>query len=259
MSRFDLHNHILPGVDDGPPDIEQSVEMARMAYNDGTGVIVATPHNRDVAARSSLHAVIALVEELNRRLDALSIPVQVRLGMENHLEMDSPEQLDQGTAIPIDGTRFMLVELPFEFFPLYTEETLFRLQLKNLRLIIVHPERNARIQSNPELLADLVQKGAFAQVTAGSITGDFGKPAQKSARELLRQNLVHIIASDSHAPVGRRVPILSSGVAAAARFVGKEGAQRMVEEIPGAILQDRIPDTQGLVETTRRRWWPLGL
>ncbi|MBI2856074.1 MAG: protein-tyrosine phosphatase, partial [Chloroflexi bacterium] len=180
------------------------------------------------------------------------------LGMENHLEMDSPEQVAHGTTIPIEGTRFMLVELPFEFFPLYTEETLFRLQIKGLRPIIVHPERNSQIQSNTGILANLVQKGAFSQVTAGSITGGFGRPAQRAARELLRQGLVHIIASDSHSPTGRRVPILSEGVAAAARLVGKEAAQRMVEDIPQAILQDSVPDTQGLSQTVRRRWWPLG-
>lgn len=254
---LDLHNHILPGVDDGPSTMEESVEMARMAYYDGTQTIVATPHNRDVNERSSISTVRSLVDRLNQEIQAQSISLKVILGMENHLEMDTVEQVDKGHALPIEGTHYILIELPFEFYPFYAEEVLFNLQLKSLRPIVVHPERNLAIQEKPEILANLVSKGALAQITAGSISGILGKDHQKAARELLQQNLVHIIASDGHTARGRRTPILSHGVAAVAKLIGDEAAHRMVEDIPQAILQDKTPKVDGLSRAPKRRWWNL--
>ena len=232
----DLHSHILPGIDDGPSTMEESIEMARLAYEDGTRTIVATPHNRDVTERSSLSAVRDLADRFIQELQARSIPLRLLLGMENHLEMNTPEQVEKGLAIPIEGTHFILIELPFEFYPFYGEEVFFKLQIMGLRPIVVHPERNLAIQDNPQILANLVQKGALAQITAGSITGAFGKEPQKASKELLRQNLVHIIASDGHTARGARKPLISPGTAAAARVVGKEAARNMVEDLPEAIL-----------------------
>ena len=254
---LDLHSHILPGVDDGPSTMEESIEMARLAYEDGTRTIVATPHNRDVTERSSISAVGDLADRLNQEIQARYIPLRVLLGMENHLEMDTPEQVDKGLAIPIEGTHYILVELPFEFYPFYGEEVFFKLQIKGLRPIVVHPERNLAIQDNSQILANLVQKGALAQITASSIAGTFGKEPQNVSKELLRQNLVHIIASDGHTAGGTRKPLLSPGVEAAARVIGREAARKMVEDIPQAILENRNPDLDGLSKVPRQKWWSL--
>ena len=115
---LDLHCHILPGVDDGPSTMEQSIEMAIAALRDGTRTIVATPHSRDVNERSTIACVRALAAQLNEELRARSIPLDVVLGMENHLALDTPEQVDAGAALPIQGTRCILIELPFELLPL---------------------------------------------------------------------------------------------------------------------------------------------
>lgn len=233
------------------------MEMARLASEDGTRTLVATPHNRDVNERSSIAAVRELASRLNQEIQAHSIPLRVILGMENHLEMDTPEQVDRGLAIPIEGTHYILIELPNEFYPFYGEEVLFKLRLKGLRPIVVHPERNLAIQGNSQILANLVQKGVLAQITADSITGTMEKEPQKASKELLQQGLAHIIASDGHNARGARKPLLSLGVAAAARVVGVEAARSMVEDIPRAILQDKAPDLQGLPKASRQRWWSL--
>ena len=244
---IDLHCHILPGLDDGPTGMEESVEMARAAYGDGTRVIVATPHNRDVVQRSSVLTARAQATRLNRELEKLSVPLRTLFGMENHLELDTPEQVERGAVLPIEGTRFILIELPFEIYPFHTEETLTKLFDVGLRPIVVHPERNERIQRNPQLLAGLVSKGVLAQVTAGSLVGAFGETVREVSEELLRRGLVHVIASDGHAAYGDRAPLLSAGVYAAASVVGTPAARQMVEDIPLAIIEDGDPVTDGLV------------
>ena len=143
---IDLHCHILPGLDDGPLRMEESVEMAMAAYLDGTRVIVATPHNRDVVQRSSVIAARDVASRLRRELKKRSVPLDVLFGMENHLEMDTIEQVDMGGSRTIEATRFILIELPFEIYPFHTEETFMKLLDMGLRPIVVHPERN---DSNP--------------------------------------------------------------------------------------------------------------
>ena len=234
---LDLHCHILPGVDDGPSTMEQSIEMAIAAYTDGTRTIAATPHNRDVNERSSIACARALAAQLNEELRARSIPLDLVLGMENHLAVDTPEQVDAGTALPIEGTRCILIELPFEFYPYHTRDTIHSLLCRGLLPLVVHPERNRAIQRDPDLLGSLVQDGAVSQITAGSLTGDVGPDAQRTAEELLRLGLAHVMASDGHAPAGARAPLLSRGVAAAAAIVGDTAARKMVDSVPRALLQ----------------------
>ena len=114
--------------------------MALIAYRDGTRVVAATPHNRDVVNRSSISHAKALVDELNREMETRSVALKVIFGMENHLEMNTPEQVDRGVALPIGETRFILIELPFEVYPFHAEETLQKLLSRGLRPIVAHPE-----------------------------------------------------------------------------------------------------------------------
>lgn len=252
---LDLHNHILPGIDDGPTSMEESLEMARLAAEDGTKVIVATPHHRQVVERSSVAVIREMVDRFNHELQARSISLKVLLGMENHLDMDIVEQVDMGLALPIDGTRYILIELPFEFYPIYTEDVLFNLRIKGFRPIIAHPERNAPIQENPKILSNLVGQGILSQITAASIIGTFGKGTQRVAKELLRQRLVHIISSDGHTAEGIRAPLLSPAVAAASKVVGRHVAMRMVSDIPQAILRDERIDVDVVTTSSRKGWW----
>ena len=239
---LDLHNHLLPGVDDGPNTIGESLEMARMCYLDGIRTIVASPHSRDVTERSSIPNVRSILDNLQLELDLHSIPINLILGMENHIEMNTPDQVRIGNNLPIGKTRFILIELPFEFYPFYTDEVIFKLHLEGLIPIIVHPERNVAIQHNPEILSSLIEKGALSQITAGSITGTLGPAYNKAARKLLSLNLVHLIASDSHSVEGTRKPDLADGVTAASMIVGHSAAMKMVHDIPQDILQDKRPD-----------------
>lgn len=254
---YDLHAHILPGVDDGPEDMADSVEMARMAAANGTDVLVATPHKKDVNENHSVDYVRSLVQEFARQLKSNNIPLQLLLGMENHLDPDLPKDTKEGKALSINGSRYILVELPFTSYPHYAQETLFQLQLQGLTPVIVHPERNSEIQKRPSLLQALVEKGALSQVTAGSLLGLFGAEARRSSEMLLRRNLVHIIASDTHHHKGTRNPGLAQGVEAAARIVGSEKARAMVEDTPRAVVNNQPVEIEPPTKDSARSWWRL--
>lgn len=253
---YDLHAHILPGVDDGAKSPEDTVEMARVAAEHGTKVVLATPHRRDVTQRGSVAHIQELVDAMNLRIQKEGIDLTLLLGMENHLDVDLPEEISKGRALPINGSRYILVEAPFFGRPNYLEGVLFQLQVQGLVPVLAHPERIEAFQREPELLASLVERGMLSQITAGSVVGHFGGRVRRVTKALLRRGLVHVIASDTHFPGGPRSPKLPPGLEAAADIVGPEKARAMVVDIPKAVLEDLPVEIEPSGDLgPSRRWW----
>ena len=146
---FDLHSHILPGLDDGAKTIEESMKMLRVAGGDGIRGMAATPHGKDVREAGALGLVSEHVETLNRLADEETLDIKIYVGMENHLTPDLPELVVSGRAYPINGGPYILVELPFDSLPDYTDQVLARLQDQGLTPLIAHPERQADIMKDP--------------------------------------------------------------------------------------------------------------
>lgn len=236
---YDLHAHILPGIDDGPAEMDESVEMARQAAKGGTKIILATPHRKDVTEGSSVSHIRDLVRTLNNEIRDREFVVSVVLGMENHLDQDLPLDVAKGRALTMNDSRYILVEMPFFGRPAYVEEVLYQLQTDGLTPVLAHPERIEAFQRDPELLAKFVAKGMLCQVTAGSFVGQWGQDVKRFAEQLLARRLVHVLASDAHMPGDPRPPTLASGVRAAALLLGREATERMVSDTPLAILEDR--------------------
>ena len=253
---YDLHAHILPGVDDGAETIEQTLEMARVAAQSGTRFLLATPHRRDVTERSCVASLRDLFDEVGVRVREQDTELTLVLGMENHLDLELPDEVTAGRALPIGDTRYILVEMPFVGRPMYVEDVLYRLQLQGLIPVLAHPERIETFQRDPKLLLDLVERGMLSQITAGSAIGVFGRRVQRFTAHLLRRNLVHVMSSDTHQPRGPRSPELGPGVAALTRLVGEVSATAMVVDTPRAILGDLAVevDLPKSYESIRH-WW----
>ncbi len=140
-----------------------------------------------------------------------------------------------------DQGRYLMVEFAFQGIPYQAEEVLFQLLTKGIIPIISHPERNFEIGQRPKRYYEMIRMGCLGQVTAMSLTGEFGPGVKKVAEKLLAHRLIHFIASDAHSISGRP-PTLSAGVKAAEKIVGKEEAQRMVTEYPQAVIDGRRPN-----------------
>ena len=233
---FDLHCHILPGIDDGSRSWDESVEMAGIAAADGITDIVATPHITPGLYDNTTASISALVSELANRLAIAGIPIRLHVGADVRVEPNVLSGVEAAT-IPVLGkrVRYLLAELPSQMMPPNIRELVYALQLRQIIPIVTHPERHATMQQDPGLLRQLVEAGALAQVTAGSLTGEFGPVARRAANKMLERNLIHLIATDAHGTQKRR-PVLTPGLAAAAAIVGKEAARAMVLDVPRAML-----------------------
>ncbi|WP_409295948.1 tyrosine-protein phosphatase [Peribacillus sp. SCS-26] len=197
---IDLHSHILPGVDDGARSREDSLDMARLAMREGIHTIYATPHHKNGSYENDSQSIITAVQALNLVFQEEKIDLEVKPGQEVRIYGEMAEALEARELLTIgtEDAQYLLVELPSGHVPRYTEQVLFDIQLHGVTPIIVHPERNAEIIERPDVLFNLVDKGALTQITASSITGYFGKKIKKFSQDLIENNLTHFIASDAH-------------------------------------------------------------
>jgi len=229
--------------------------MARVAVSDGITRIVATPHNADWRDGRRRAWVEGHVDALQRALDAEGIPLSVVPGVEVYIAPDLVQHLKDERAFTLNGSRYVLIELPIHSWPLYTEQVFFEVQVQGLVPILAHAARYTAVQEDPNRVFGLVERGALVQLTAGSLTGQFGRRARDTARRLLEHNLAHLIASDSHS-ARSRPPRLSPAVKAAAEIIGAERAQAMVTTAPAAILADApLPTESPKPIKGQRRWF----
>ncbi|WPZ18255.1 CpsB/CapC family capsule biosynthesis tyrosine phosphatase [Geobacillus subterraneus] len=195
---IDIHTHILPGIDDGAATVEDAIAMAQAAVKEGITTIIATPHHQNGNYDNPKPSILALAAELNDELKRRDIALTVLPGQEVRLHGDLLDGLARHEVMTLADTPYILIEFPPDHVPKYAEQLLFDVQLKGLMPIIAHPERNAEIIENPERLYQLVKRGAFAQLTASSVTGQFGKKIKTFSFQLIEANLAHFIASDAH-------------------------------------------------------------
>jgi len=242
---IDLHCHILPNVDDGSQSLEESLEMAERAVEDGIQAMVATPHTLNGVNTNGVEEVLSGVAALQETLTANHLDLKLHPGADIHLCTDMVQRIRSREACTIDDAgKYILLELPSQMIPNGVKDEIFALKLNGITPIITHPERNTMVQHDPDILYELVQMGALAQVTAMSLTGDFGEFIGRISATLLRYRLVHIIASDAHSAKDRP-PVLSGAVERAVEILKDyKAAEHMVTSVPAAILSGRTPDVQ---------------
>ncbi|WP_338449646.1 CpsB/CapC family capsule biosynthesis tyrosine phosphatase [Niallia oryzisoli] len=196
---IDIHCHILPGVDDGAKDMDESMDMAKEAVREGIHTIIATPHHKNRQWDNEKTFILKRVAELNQHLSNEGIPLTILPGQETRIYGEILEDyLSGGKILPLGETSYLFIEFPSGHVPRYAETLLYEIQTEGLIPIIVHPERNQEIIENPDLLYKFVKSGTLTQVTAGSLCGYFGKKIKKFSHQLIEANLTHFIASDAH-------------------------------------------------------------
>ncbi|WP_347862228.1 CpsB/CapC family capsule biosynthesis tyrosine phosphatase [Salimicrobium sp. PL1-032A] len=195
---IDIHSHILPDVDDGAQSEQESLEMAYAAIEEGIDTIVATPHYKNGQWDNVKLDIEAKVNALNRFFEENSVPLQVLPGQESRIHGELIQGIDAGDVLTINHSHYVFIEFPSDAVPRYSGQLLYDLQMKGYKPVIVHPERNRYLRENPSVMYNFVKKGAYAQLTAGALTGHFGRKVKKFSEELIDANLIHLIASDAH-------------------------------------------------------------
>jgi len=256
---IDLHSHILPGIDDGSKNLEMSLEMARIAVDDGITIMACTPHIFPGLYMNDAAGISAARDALQRELDGHGIALQLTTGADVHLVPGLLDGLRAGNVPTLHQTRYLLLEPSHHVAPPRFAESVFQLIAAGYVPIITHPERLTWVEDHYPVFVEMTRQGAWMQVTAGALTGLFGPRAKYWGERFLGDGLTHILATDAHSS-GRRVPVMSEAKAIAERLLGKEEAQLLVEGRQTALLSNSSAASVPMLPAQRPRsqgwgWW----
>lgn len=235
---YDIHSHILYGIDDGAATKEDSLIMAKAAVAEGITKIVATPHHKNGYFENYKKGIEGQVKELNRLFQEHDIALEVLPGQEVRIHEKLLKDLDKDEILTINHTRYLLLELPFYTIPEYTLQMIEQLNERGIVPIIAHPERQRTIREDIELIRPFVEKGALTQITAGSLIGEFGEEAEQFSHELIKHQLGHIIATDAH-DVGRRGFVMNEALQVVKEHYGNEQYEVFISNNK-KIIKDKV-------------------
>lgn len=193
-----IHSHILPGIDDGAVDEQASIDMARVAVEEGITHIVASPHHKNLTYENYCNEIRMKVTLLNDLFTSKNLDLTVIPGQEVRIYGDILKDLAQGEIQTINDSKYLLIEFSSDAGSHYASQIFYDMKMEGIQPIIVHPERNRELLNNPEKVYDFVRNGALTQVTTAAVVGKFGGKIATFSEQLIQANLTHLIASDAH-------------------------------------------------------------
>ena len=261
---IDIHCHLLPGIDDGAKSLQVALAMARIAESDGISDMVCTPHIYPGMYENEASGIRQAVVSLQARLDAEGVAIRLHSGADAHLTPELGDGVASGRVPTLAGSRYLLLEPPHHVAPPRFEATVFDLMARGLVPVITHPERLSWVESHYDLFERLADRGCWMQITAGALTGRFGRRVRYWGDRFVSEGRAHVLATDAHSP-DHRPPLLHEARVAAERLVGAMEATHLVETRPSAILADtdpaqvRLPEARGANPAPRYAWLPRWL
>ncbi len=259
---YDLHCHILPGIDDGAGTPQTAVDMARMAVADGISHLACTPHIYPGLFENDADSIAKALQAFRKMLDEEEIALELGYGADIQVVPELMGKLRSGAFPTINGSRYFLFEpphhVPLVNFSRFVADALSA----GFVPVITHPERLSWLGEHYHEFISVAREGAWLQITAGSLTGRFGSAPRYWAERMLDEGVVHLLATDAH-NLRSRPPLLSEGEAAAARLVGAVEARRLVHDRPALIWRNAEPGEArpppGLDTTSNRKGKGTGL
>lgn len=251
----DTHSHLLYGVDDGPQQLSESLQLLEHAVKQGITAIITTPHAKhpmyDVPYENVLHQVHTLQLEIEKR----AWPIKLFPGHEVRINENILESITMKQLYTLANSNYLLLELPSETIPFYCKEIIRLLVASGITPIIAHPERNGAIRQNVALLEQFIRDGALAQITAGSIAGHFGKKIQQFAMDLIEARLVHTYGSDVH-NMSTRPLLFEAGLDYLEKMKQLDMVDLFLENNERILENKQLLIAEPFV-ISERKWWHL--
>lgn len=234
----DIHSHLLPGMDDGPKNLDGTLKLIGLEHCNNVDTIVLTPHFRaeSESISSFLQRRAHCFNLLQDGVGQLYPGIRFLLGAE--VALDPVLFENSASQLCIEGTNYLLLELPWDCWPGNLPDTLYQLRLNGILPILAHVERYSPITYHPEYLRDLVMAGAVTQINSSSLCSD-NRKLQKRMFTYIENNLVHLIASDAHSSA-HRPPRISEAFSAVKKRFGPEIADGLIRNGASIVLNEEV-------------------
>ncbi|MDW8802590.1 exopolysaccharide biosynthesis protein [Clostridium sp. A1-XYC3] len=232
---IDIHSHILPGIDDGAKTLDDTIEMLKIARNNGIKKIIATPHFYRGYYENKFEDICKLTEEISGKVKEQGLDIEIIFGQEIFLDNHTLDHYKEGIIKGINNTKYMLIEFPMQDMPKNALDTMYELRLQGIVPVVAHPERYSYIIEKPSVINNFIEEGCLFQINSGSIEGHFGKRVQKTSEILISHGICHFIGSDAHS-VNRRSPKIKNALDIAGKL--SNGMDKSVMENVELLLNN---------------------
>ena len=238
---IDLHCHILPGIDDGPKTLKESLEMARIFEQAGYSHVVATPHAvPGTTWMPKPQDIRGQLTEFNHAIVNNGIKLKVLPGMEIALDPQISVLIENNRVQTLAGKSYVLVEPPFQRLPLGWDHAIFDILSKGFKVLLAHPERCAQLASKPQLCDKLIESGVYLQVNWDSFLGHHGSKTQKMAIYLASRGYIHCLATDSHDARSRNAIQVQRTAETIEELIGPRNLQLISRQNPIRVLKNEV-------------------
>lgn len=236
---IDIHSHILPGIDDGSQTLEQSMQMMQCAYENGIRGIILTPHFKVQHHNASPEKITNLIEMLQKKSIEAGIKIRLYAGNEINYHSSIADLLELQKVNTMAGSSYVLVEFnPMDSFE-RIRDGLYKTLSYGYTPILAHVERYENVCTHLDRIEDLIDMGSYIQMNAGSVMGNFGYATKYNARKIVREHLVHFIASDAH-DMDNRSPAILECADYISRKYGADYEKELFSTNPAHVIKNEI-------------------
>lgn len=236
---FDMHCHVLPGIDDGADNSEEMMKMIKIAYEEGIRTIFATPHFHPRRGHADVETVLKKFAEAYRTIKQIYPDMELYEGNEIYFSQDVVQMLKAGRLLTLANSDYVLVEFSTMAETVYIRDAVNALLLAGFFPVIAHVERYDNLIENMDLIGQLVSSGTYIQVNAGSVIGESGGKIKRIIRKLIKEEMVHFIGTDAHSSE-RRAPHMAKCARYLFKKFGDETAERLLYDNPIQVVQNKI-------------------
>lgn len=234
---IDIHSHILPGIDDGSENFLMSMEMLRIASNDGIRKIILTPHNKPGRHNADCKKISSLIRELQKKADDENLGLKLYPGNELYYRSGLSEIITEGDVWTLADSDYVLAEFsPMDDYD-YIRNGIYNLKAEGYNPVLAHVERYSKVCAKTGRIEDLIEMGCYIQINAGSIMGNFGLGTKMFVKKILSEHLVHFVATDAH-DTGKRAPRMAECAAYIKKKYGADYMRELFYENPMHVLRN---------------------
>ncbi|MBO5478813.1 MAG: hypothetical protein J6A04_03755 [Clostridia bacterium] len=233
---IDIHSHIIPKIDDGSRSFEESYKMFEQAEKAGFTDIIATSHYVEKHYEVDVVKRHAVIEAMNKVIQEKGLNIKIHAGSEIYVTPNIVELIQEKKASTLANSKYVLFELPMNNMINYLDEVVFKIKGSGLIPVIAHPERYSYVQKNPNFVGELIRNGVLFQSNFASISGYYGKTAKKTLIKLLKADMIHFLASDSHN--SEKYDKIAENIQELEKIISKEKIEKLTLINPKHILEN---------------------